>query len=206
MTPTRWTVGSEPLTIFNTACGVSHKFAKLLLDRATLVYVDIRYVPGSGSITYDTAGYLPHLEYTPDYQQTEEDRGVDTLTGNVPVKPTWRFDPAPFYSDCTGKCVLVGGAGGAQVDVSIVFKRYSKIKQLRQTLTIATQIGRFSKPFGCSGMWLPEDNKGATFFLGGATAQISQPNGALFGVGAFEHMTFAGPQNSAVTFEVVLPL
>lgn len=200
MIATRWN-GNAPLPILNPRCGLKRKFADEYPERADLIFVDVRYV--SGTPTFDAEGYLPHLEYTPDYALTESDRGEYTVTGNVSAAPVWRFDPAPFYADLAGSLVLTGGTG-AEYDVMVAIKRFAKWRPLRHTLTIGTQRGEFARPLGCSGVWLPDSTRRADFLLGGISQRITQPNGSFVAMGPFDQIVLS-PVNSVVTFEITLP-
>ncbi len=197
-----WQVGGDPLPIFNAPCDLVHKFADHFLDRGHLVFVEIRHL--SGNITVDGDGFLPHLQYKPDYVKTESDRGEYTLTGNTDTKPVWRFDPAPFFASVAGSIVLTGGRGDAIFDVAVVIKRFAKLKPLRHTLTIGTTANRFVKPFGCSGLWIPDQLDSVDLQLGVLSHTIQQPNGGFVAFGPFDVAQFDA--GTVVTLEMTLPM
>ena len=196
-----WSAGGDPLHIYTVQCGLREKVAANLLDRWDLVYVDIRR--RVGVVELDADGYLPHLQYTPQYVQTEEDRGPWVITGNTPDKPVFRFDPGPFFCNVAGKIVLTGGAGTATYLVRVYLKRFSKAFPLRHTLTIGTTGGRFSRPLGASGLWLPSSTNATEAHLGGFNRSIHAPNGGFVACGAFQEYVFT--PDEIATFEVIPP-
>lgn len=202
MISTTWQVGGDPLPIFNARCGLATRLAKEYLGRAHLIFVDIRYQ--SGGLTFDPQGYLPHLQYTPDYERTEGDKGEFIMTGNHATAPVWRFDAAPFFADVSGSICLTGGDGDAIFGVRVAIKRYAKWKPLRHTLTVGTAPGRFARPFGCNGVWLPDQSVTATFAVGGVTQPVTSPNGGFVAFGPFDQVSFS-PLDSVATFEITLP-
>ena len=201
MSAVLWRVGTDPLPIYNAQCGLREKLAANLLDRFDLVYVDIRR--RGGTVGFDSDGYLPHLQYMPNYAQTEEDRGQWVITGNTSTKPVFRFDPAPFFCNVAGSIVLTGGGGNATYEVTVLLKRLSKAFPIRHTLTIGTSAVRFQRPFGASGVWLPSSTNATTFHLGGVNRDVAAPNGGFVTCGVFEEMTFTA--DNVVTFEVIPP-
>lgn len=192
--------GGDPLPIFTAPCGFRHKVQQFV-DRFDLVYVDVRRV--SGTVALDVDGYLPHLQYTPEYAQTEEDRGEYVITGNVNAAPVFRFDPGPFFANLAGKVVLTGGAGDAVYSVTVLIKRWTKQFPLRHTLTIGTTANRMPRPFGASGLHVPCATDITTLSLGGLTRDVLQPNGGFAAFGAFDEMQFTA--DNVVTIEMMLP-
>ena len=196
----RWQAGGDPLPIFTAKCGLVRSALQHMQSRFDLIYVDIRNV-GPNPVTLDGAGYLPHLQYTPDYVQTEEDRGEHVLTGNTSDRPVFRFDPAPFYATISGTVVLTGGASGL-FDVRVYVKRFAKSRPIRHTLTVATNGNRFARPLGAHALHLPDISNEMTFNLGTMARTIFQPSGGLVSMGPFDYLT---ANTNVVTFEVHPP-